>query len=346
MPPSTPYDAQRGDEEHVLDLGGGRQVAFAHNGPPASRTVVLFFSGLMSVGTARDVPEPCRDLGVHWISPTLPGMGRSSARAPGESYHTALARDMTALLAHLYPKGDFDTLYVAGGSYGTVQAQMLFGAPYDAFPAGRKIAGCMLLAGFSPFKYHAGHAKSLNWQTWVSVGPPSQLVPFHLLQRLTSSFLAAKFRTLDGAKDFLNQTLFARMQPDERATFATWLNRKGLTEEKFITRLAKGAVNCCQTWDGFIEVSDVIHSDWGFNPATLDADHASKPVLVVGSEEDHVGGSTNDWLAANYKNATLKMIPGGHISSLFYMDEIWQAMIESKLLTQSSVKGSDKVEIV
>ncbi|UNI16461.1 hypothetical protein JDV02_002893 [Purpureocillium takamizusanense] len=322
------YDAQKGDEEHILDLGGGRQLAFAHNGPPDSRTIVLFFSGLMSVGSAREVPVPCQELGVHWISPTLPGMGRSSARFSGESYHTALARDLTALLAHLYPTGDFDTMYVAGGSYGTVQAQMIFGAPYDLFPAGRKIAGCMLLAGFSPFKYHTDHAKSLNWQTWISVGPPSQLVPFHLLQRLTSSVLASKFKTLDGAKGFLNQTLFARMDPDEWATFAAWLKKKGQTEEEFITRLANNAIKCCQTWEGFIEVSDVIHADWGFNPATLDEHHASKPVLVIGSDNDHVGGSTNDWLVANYKNATLKIIPGGHISSLFYMDEIWQTMID------------------
>ncbi|KAJ6441506.1 Peroxisomal hydratase-dehydrogenase-epimerase [Purpureocillium lavendulum] len=329
MASSMPYDTDRGDEEHILDLPNDRRLAFAHNGPPTSRTVVLFFSGLMSVGTARDVPQPCRELGVHWIAPTLPGMGNSSARASGDSYYVALARDISALLDHLYPGGDFDALYVAGGSYGTVQAQMIFGAPYDVFPAGRKIVGCMLLAGFSPFKYHVEHAKSLNWQTWFSVGPPSQLVPFHLLQRLTSTVLASKFKTLDGAKDFLNQTLFARMEPDERATFAAWLEKKGRTEQKFIETLANGAVKCCKTWDGFIEVSDVIHSDWGFDPAKLDEEHASKPVLVVGSEQDHVGGSTNDWLVANYRNAKLKMIPGGHISALFYMDEIWQAMIDT-----------------
>ena len=261
MATSTHYDRTKGNEEHILDLGAGRQLAYAHNGPAASRVVILFFSGLFSVGTAPDVPEPCRDLGAHWISPTLPGMGNSSSRAPGEVYHVALARDMTALLSHLYPTGDFDTLYVAGGSYGTVQAQMLYGAPYDIFPAGRKIAGCVLLAGFSPFKYHKDYAKTLNWQNWVSVGPPSQL-PFRLLQRLVSIVMASKLKTVDGAKAFLHQMLFSKMDDDERGMLAECLRKRDKTEDGFVEELAHINVRSCRNWDGFMEVSDVLHSDW------------------------------------------------------------------------------------
>jgi Alpha/beta hydrolase family len=323
---STAYDKAAGDEERILHLPGGRQLAYAHNGPQASRIVVIFFSGLMSVGSASDVPRPCRELGVHWITPTLPGMGNSSIRDVTEPYNVALSRDITALLLHLYPDNAFDVIYLAGGSYGSVQAQMLYGAPYELFPPGRRIAGCVLIAGFSPFKYDTNYAKTLNWQNWISIGPLSQ-IPFHPLQRLFSTVVASKVKSLDGARDFLRQTLLSKMGEDEKATFAHWLENNEKTEFEFLDQMAKGAIKCCKRWDGFMEVADVIHSDWGFEPATLDDEHATKPVLIVGSENDHLGGSNNDWIVANYRSSSLKIVPGGHISSIFYMDEIWQEMI-------------------
>lgn len=329
---SVDYNKAKGEEEHILHLPGGRQLAYAHNGPSTSRIIIIFFVGIMGVGSVPDLPEPCRRLGAHWIAPTLPGMGNSSTRDLAEPYHVALLRDIAALLKHLYPTDGFDSIYIAGGSYGTVPAQMLYGAPYDLFPPGRKIVGCVLMAGFSPFKYDTDHAKGLNWENWFSVGPPSQL-PFRPLQRLFRIVVASKFKKLDGARDFLRQTLLNKMDSDEKLRFTKWLEEwleeKDTTEFEFLNRMAEGAVRCCQNWDGFMEVSDVIHSDWGFEPAKLDDEHANKPMLVVGSEKDHIGGSRDSWIVANYRSATLKSIPGGHISALCYMDEIWQEIIDS-----------------
>ena len=325
---SASYDRVAGAEEHILQLSNGRQLAYAHNGPPASRTVVLFFSGLLSVGKAVDVPDPCRELGIHWIAPTPMGMGNSSPRNPGEAYHVALTRDMIQLLSHLYPDDGYDRLYVAGGSYGSVPAQMLYGAPYELFPAGRKIVGGLFVAGFSPFRYHAGYASTLSWHTWFSVGPPTRVIPFQLIQRLFSSILAPKVKSLEGAKTLLNEILFSKMDAEEKAVFKTWAESKGRTEDGVIANMAEGAVRSTNQWEGFIEVSDVVHSDWGFDPARLDEEHASKPVLVVGSEKDDMGGATNAWMAANYSGAKLRVVPGGHISALFYMDGIWSEMIE------------------
>lgn len=326
------YDKSKGEEEHILHLPCARQLAYAHNGPPTSRTIVIFFTGLMSVGSAPDVPLPCRRIGAHWIAPTLPGMGNSSIRDLTEPYHVALSKDIAALLRHLYPTSAFDTIYLAGGSYGSVQAQMLYGASYEVFPPGRKIVGCILIAGISPFKYDTNHAKRLNWQNWFSIGPPSQL-PFRPLQRIFSSVLASKFKDVDGARNFLRQTLFDKMDDEEKSIFVQWLEKNGKTELDFINRMAVGAAKSCQRWDGLMEVSDVIHSDWGFEPIKLDDEHITKPVLVIGSEKDHLGGSSNDWIVSNYKSASLKLVPGGHISSLYYMDEIWQEMIDSECLT-------------
>jgi pimeloyl-ACP methyl ester carboxylesterase len=322
------YSEEKGAEEHILPLDHGRQLAYTVNGPTQARTVVLFFHGLFGVGNAKHVPQPCRDIGARWIAVTLPGMGHSSTRPAGEAYHVSLARDMTALLAHLYPWGDFDKLYVSGGSYGTVQAQMIYGASYEHFPAGRKIAGCMILAGLSPFRHHRTYAKSLNWQNWVSVGPPSRL-PFRLFQRLVSVVIASKMKTLEGAKQFLHHTIFSHMDEDEKVIFAKWLEKEGGTEDGFVEDMATGAIRACDNWDGFMEVSDVLHSDWGFAPAQLDEQHA-KPMMVVESEKDHLGSSTCGWIAENYKAARLKKIPGGHLSALYYLDDLWSEFIESK----------------
>ncbi|PTB64980.1 alpha/beta-hydrolase [Trichoderma citrinoviride] len=275
------------------------RIAYAHNGPPTSRTVIIFFVGIMGLGTAANVSEPCRELQAHWIAPTLPGMGRSGTRDCSVPYYVNLANDINVLLNHLSPTGDFDALYFSGGSYGTVPAQMLYGAPYDLFPSGRKIAGMLLLNGLSPLRHHAGYATTLRWNNWVSIGPPTRIIPFRLLQRLFKAVIGYKLRSVEGAKQFLKATVFDKMDDGE----------KQLDEHT---------------------VSDTIHSDWGFDPRTLDEEHSTKPVLVVGSKNDHIGGSTNDWLVANYKSAIkLKLLPGGHISSLFIMDELWRDLIEA-----------------
>ncbi|KAI9167171.1 hypothetical protein HJFPF1_03296 [Paramyrothecium foliicola] len=329
MSHSDAYDRAKGEEEHILHLPGGRQLAYAHNGPPSSRIIVLFYSGLMSVGNASNVPAPCQRAGVHWVAPTLPGFGNSTVRADlAEGYHLGLVRDIVGLIDHLYPTGQYDAIYLAGGSYGTAPAQMLYGAPYHLFPPGRKVVGCLLLGGFSPFKYDKNYGKSLTWPNWFSIGPPAQWIPFHLLQRLASIAIASKLKSLEGAKGFLNMILFSKMDAKEERAMAQYLERKGTTREEFIERMAQGAMRSTRSWDGFYEVSDVLHSDWGFNPATLDAEHASKPVLILGGEDDDLGGANNAWLVANYRSAKLKTGPGGHISAIYYMDEIFEEFFD------------------
>lgn len=333
MAANNPYDSTSGEEEHILPLSNNRQLAYAHNGPATSRTVIIFFPGLFGVGRAPRVSEACRDVQAHFIAPTLPGMGNSSTRDKSVPYHVSLARDISALLSHLYPTDAFDTLYLSGGSYGTVPAQMLYGASYELFPAGRKIAGCLLIAGFSPLKYHHGYAKTLSWQNWFSFGPPTQLLPFHLLQWLFRKIIGSHMNTQDGAGAFLQQHIFSKMDDAERSKFKQWLEINGLSEDSFIAKMACDTIRCNQNWDGFMEVSDVMHSDWGFEPKELDDEHASKPMLVVGSSVDQLGGTSNDWLVENYRSARLKLLPGGHISALFYMDELWEDLFETVMRT-------------
>lgn len=74
----------------------------------------------------------------------------------------------------------------------------------------------------------------------------------------------------------------------------------------------------------------MIHSDWGFTPKDLDQDHSSKPVLAVGATNDQLGGCTNDWIVDNYKSARSKEIAGGHLATLWHIDETWEESISSK----------------
>ena len=210
---------------------------------------------------------------------------------------------------------------------------MLYGAPYELFPPGRKIAGCALIAGFSPLKHHSDYAKTLSWQNWFSYGPPTQLVPFHLFQRGFRLVIGPKLKSLDGTKTFLQHMLIDKMDGAEKLMLDQWLETNGQSKDDFVDQMARGMIRCCDNWDGFMEVSDVMHSDWGFKPKELDDQHASKPMLVVGSTKDRVGGSANNWLVDNYKSARLKSVPGGHISSLYYMDEIWRELISCERAT-------------
>lgn len=329
----TAYTREKGLEEHILSLPDGRSLAYAHNGSSTSRIVVLFFPGLFSVGTATDVPLPCQKLEAHWVGLTLPGFGRSSIRSAGEKYNVALYRDVTTLLNRLHPLDDIDALFVGGGSYGSVMAQMLYGASYDLFPLGRKIKGCLILAPFPPLRHYPDYAKSMSWSTWISLGPPSQLFPFHSLQRLFKLAIGSQLQDEAGAAKFLQSAIFDKMDDAEKTRLNEWaVSKQRGGPEEFLTEMAKGVVRCCNDWTGFLEVSDIINSDWGFEPSGLDDEHTAKPILIVTSEKDDIGSVGGEWLEAKYKSATLRKLPGGHISSLCFMDELFEQLISMSRL--------------
>ena len=85
-----------------------------------------------------------------------------------------------------------------------------------------------------------------------------------------------------------------------------------------------------KTWEGFLGIPDVLHSDWGgFTPNGLDDEHSRRPVLVVMAKGDDMSPEAwSTYLAGNYKNARLKTIEGGHIAAIFHWDEIWQEFME------------------
>lgn len=73
----------------------------------------------------------------------------------------------------------------------------------------------------------------------------------------------------------------------------------------------------------FEDKSKVLQSDWGrFDPQTLDEEHAKKLIFIVMTNEDKQNTTIGEWLLANLKNAQGRYEEGGHMASLFVMDDI------------------------
>jgi len=317
-------------EEKYLDLPGGRRLAYAENGNPSSSTLVIFFHGAFGVGTADTLQKYLREKDVHFVAPTLAGWGKSSPRSKNIPFHVGLASDTSALIDHLHPQKEGLKIYIAGGSFGTVPAQMLYGASFDVFPSGRNVVGCMVLAPFSPFKLHKDYSKSMTISNYIGVGPPSRYIPFKLLQRLGSVVFHRKIKTPTKAEGFVRQTLFDKMGEEEKAEFAKWREQTGKAEGQVEREFGQNMMRSVQeSWVGFMEMADAIHGDWGFAPNALDEEHNARPILLVTSEGDTMApDAMAKWLSENYKNAHYRSVHGGHLAAMFHMNELWKELFE------------------
>jgi len=313
--------------EQYLALPGGRTLAYAEGGNIFGKTLVLYLHGMFTLGDAENMSPVLLSKNIHFISPTLPGWGNTSAPPPSTSYNDCITSDMTALLSHYHPDSNNRDikLYIAGGSFGTVPAQILYGAPYDKFPFGRYISGVLLMGAMSPFRYHKNYAKHMTWSNYFLVGPLSCYAPFNLLTRLVKLMLARKLATVEGAEAFLRETLFDRMDQEERGTFARWREACGRAPGETERRMAVNVVKSTSTsWAGFMLVPSVLHSDWGFHPGQLDEEHSRPHVLITASKDDHMAPvGYVEYLAANYKNVRVKHVDGGHLSVLYHLEEVW-----------------------
>ena len=319
--------------EKLLALPDGRTLAYEHTGQLTSSTVVIFFSGTLSVGTARTPGRVLTSKGVHYIAPTLPGYGNTSLLAHGTTYAATMASDTSALIDHLYPNASDLMLYIAGGSFGTVPAQMLYGAPYDVFPAGRYIKGLLLLGPFPPFKNDKEknfvYTRCMTWSNYISVGPPSRIFPFRLLQHALKLVIQTKLSSQESAEAFIRQFIFDNMGEEEKEMYRAWKEERGYAEgqlEREFAQMTRRSVE--KSWEGLLSGPDVLHADWGWGGkglGELDEEHTKgRPVLLVAATGDTMTPPAwAEYLATKYANARLKMIHGGHLAGLFHMEEIW-----------------------
>lgn len=324
--------------EVLLALSGGRTLAYEHYGPSTSSIVVVFFSGTLSVGSAARQSSVLVSKGAHFIAPTLPGYGNTSPPAKGVTYAATIAGDTTALLDHIHPNTPETQLYISGGSFGTVPAQMLYGAPFDIFPQGRNIKGLLLLGAFPPFVNDKEkgfvYTSCMTWQTYISVGPFARILPFRLLQRLMKMVIQSKVRSQEEAESFIREFLFDKMTEEEKQMYKEWREKNGYEEgqlEREMAQMNRRSVE--KSWEGFMSTADVLHSDWwsGKKLGELDEEHtAGRKVLVVaGTQDDATPGAWGEYLVSKYPNARMKLLEGGHISCIFFMDEIWADFMDA-----------------
>ncbi|KAJ3572488.1 hypothetical protein NP233_g3041 [Leucocoprinus birnbaumii] len=318
--------------EKLLNLPGDRILAYEENGNTSSKLIVVFFHGLFGVGDAKRPSPVLLKYDTHYLAPTLPGFGNSTVRAnPAKTqYYKSLAQDITALLEHTHPgisdapAGEYK-LYVSGGSYGTVPAQMLFNASPDVFPASKHLVACLLLGPFSPFRFHKGYGKCMTWDNYITVGPPSRYIPWQLPHRLASFALSKKVQNPEGSEALIRSIIFDHLKEDEKILFEKWRKEKGLEEGQFEKDMATNMRKSVgKTWEGFIECADVIHSDWGFTLENL----SRKPIILVTASEDKLAPPAwAKWLAQTYPNARLKEVAGGHIASLWTIDSTFEELM-------------------
>ncbi|KAG0705532.1 Alpha/Beta hydrolase protein [Suillus ampliporus] len=320
-----------GSDERLLPLRDGRTLAYAEAGNLSSKTVVLHMHGLFSIGNASQMESPViLSKNVHLVMPTLPGWGNTSPPPPSTPYRDCLTSDMTALLFHLYPdsNGNDIKLYIAGNSFGTVSAQILYGAPYDKFPFGRCISDVLLCGALSPFRYHKDYAKSMTWKYYIVAGPISYYMPFNLITRGIKFLVAKQWSSVESVEAMF-QGHFDRMDQAEREMFEKWCERCGKTPEDtartYVQTLARSKVkSTSKSWEGFMLMTPLLHSDWGFRPDALDEEHSRPRVLLTASKDDILSPiGYAHYLAATYKNARIKDIQGRHLSIVHQMDEVW-----------------------
>jgi len=323
-----------GDPTHEskLALPGGRTLAYATSGNASSTTVLLYLHGAFTVGEASTFSRTMASKNIHRICPTLPGWGNTSPPPSSMPYIDCLTSDMTALLDHLYPERGRDIkLYVSGGSFGTVPAQMLYGAPYDKFPYGRCIVGVLLMGSLTPFRYHKDYAKHMTWSNYIGVGPVSQWFPFnHIFVHLVRFVMEKKMSTVDNAEKFLRGFLFDKMDEAEKEDFAQWRAKEGIAEGETERRFAANAVcSVAKSWEGFKLMSSVLHSDWGFEPSALDDEHSRPFVMLVTCTGDkETPEAWTQYLAASYRNTKVKTLRGGHIGVLYHLDDVWAEFLD------------------
>ncbi|TFK74637.1 alpha/beta-hydrolase [Pluteus cervinus] len=305
--PQVPYT------ETLLSLPEGRTLAYDTAGDSNSLTLVLFFHGVFGVGNASYLSKTLQAKGVHYVTPTLPGWGSSSARPSGVSFVDSLTADITALIHHLYPNTSSHNqldIYIGGGSYGSVSAQIIYGQPFDKFPL--------------------GFNKGLSWMNYIMVGTPAQVIPGQLVPYLVSTAMKPRFATPEKAIQAIREISFDKMDEEEKEVLAKYEKEKG-TEGGFEAKTGLNAWRSVHKgWAGFTEVSDVIWSDWGFIPKEIDAEGLERHVLVVASQGDGLAPNEQAvWISQNYGNAELMMVEGGHLSAVYYLDDIWAKFIDT-----------------
>ncbi|KAG6859456.1 hypothetical protein C0995_008328 [Termitomyces sp. Mi166 len=149
-----------------------------------------------------------------------------------------------------------------------------------------------------------------------------------MLQHLAKLVIQSKLTSKDKSEAFIRQFLFDKMGEEEKKMYQAWRNKTGYEEGQLAREMAESNRKSVEkTWEGFLSTPQVLNSDWGWGVKLggLDEEHTvgRKVLIVVGTEDDATTVEWGRYLASKYLNSRLKTFSGGHIVTMFHMDEIW-----------------------
>jgi pimeloyl-ACP methyl ester carboxylesterase len=319
-------------EDKRISLPDGRILAYADNGNTSSSTVVLYFHGAFSVGDASRLSPTLMQKNVHFIAPSLHGWGRSSPVCNLATYAKTLAADITALITLLHPDQQNLKLYVCAHCFGTVVAQILCGLSHTIFPLGRRISAIILVSPYSPPHSHRDYSKAMSWQLFFVAGPPTRYVPFSLLPRIAKYLITTKISTVAATEMAVRNLLFDCMGEEEGELFLRWKENQGAEDGELEASMTRNVVkSVAHTWRGFLDMAAIYHTDYEWR---IQVDGESPPrrphIHILSARNDPIAPVTMaEWLSAAYGDfASLKIVEGGRMATLFHLDEIWRQIFD------------------
>ncbi|OSX59718.1 hypothetical protein POSPLADRAFT_1059016 [Postia placenta MAD-698-R-SB12] len=305
------------DEEKILTLQHGRTLAYTSVGDPDSQTVILSFHGGMSIGFVRtqDLAPTLVAKKVHFVALTLPGWGSTSSPRGQTSYASCVISDVVALLNHLYSDTTKLRIYVAGLVFGAFAAQILYHAPFDQFPLGRQIVAMFLRHPCSPKQYNLVEPSAV-----VTTSAPRAV--FWYLELL----MRFRLRSVDSAEHWIRKGS-SKLSAAHKEKYVRWLADRGYTEAEYTRDLAERTVySVSKTWQGLRMTREVMKWEWGtFDPASLDKEHASRPILIVSPR----GSRMTQFLVESYKNVQAVYCNTVLDMSMWNSDGFWSKLLDN-----------------
>ncbi|CAF0854548.1 unnamed protein product [Rotaria sordida] len=327
--------------EKYISLSDGRQLAYTEQGDIDSDKIFIFFHGAFGIGDSSNEKDFYKEIGYHCITPTLPGWGNSSPW-PENRPILNYPNDIHQLLSSLKKNNHKNhRITVAGGSYGSVFAQICFGTSTDIMPEVINVESLIVLSGFSPFKYHKKYTTGMSWLNYFTVGMPA--IYFPSITKLMGSYIQKKIRNIEDAKGFMRNKLFDQMDDEEKANLRKLEEEKNKPSGWVIEMMSRNMyLSISKTMAGFNDIPRVLHSDWGFDPKKLPSSPKRK-VLIIATQGDKMAHmEMSMYLVESYPNAEIQILNGGHLGSFFEFDTImknWLTNLDKEYNERTQMDG-------
>ncbi|WP_158507211.1 alpha/beta fold hydrolase [Subtercola sp. Z020] len=288
----------------MLDLPGGRVLAYHEYGDPAGAVVVNCHGGLVSGIDVEYSDDPARALGLRIISPNRPGVGGTSRRS-GHRMLDWASEDLNVLLEHL----QVDRFSVLGWSEGGQYALAV------AHAFAHRVERVAVVAGALPL-LEPGRLAELNAND----------------RRLVK---LARRAPLVARGYFLGSRWLARLSPRLLALVA--VSALGPSDSELITTysnwFARAMAESVIDTRGSVDEYLAFGSPWGFRPEDVAA-----PVEVFQGDADRViPPAWSRALVARLPSATLHEYPDeGHFIALTRRAEVLSHLAPSARGRESS----------